>query len=43
MIADRQAARDAKDWATSDKLRDELKEQGITVRDTANGPIWSRI
>lgn len=43
LVADRQAARDAKDWALSDKLRDELREQGITVRDTANGPLWSRI
>ncbi len=43
MITDRQVARDAKDWATSDKLRDELREQGLTVRDTANGPLWSRI
>lgn len=43
MIADRQAARDAKDWTTSDELRDQLKDQGLTVRDTANGPIWQRI
>lgn len=43
IIANRQVARDAKDWATSDELRDKLKEQGIAVRDTANGPIWSRI
>ncbi|MGF7229053.1 MAG: cysteine--tRNA ligase [Candidatus Saccharibacteria bacterium] len=42
IVADRQAARDAKDWATSDRLRDQLLEQGITVRDTPNGPIWSR-
>ncbi|MCA9309480.1 cysteine--tRNA ligase [Candidatus Saccharibacteria bacterium] len=42
-IADRQAAREAKDWAKSDELRDKLKEQGIEVRDTDNSPIWSRI
>lgn len=43
LIAGRQAAREAKDWATSDELRDRLSEQGIAVRDTAHGPIWSRI
>lgn len=43
LIADRQVARDNKDWATSDKIRDLLKEQGILVRDTASGPLWSRI
>lgn len=42
LIADREAARQAKDWARSDELRDALKEQGIEVRDTDNGPIWSR-
>lgn len=42
LIAERQQARDAKDWATSDKLRDQLKEQGIEVRDTPGGTVWSR-
>jgi len=43
LVAERQAARDAKDWAKSDEIRDQLKEQGILVRDTANGPLWSRV
>lgn len=43
LIAERQTAREAKDWATSDRIRDELTSQGIHVRDTPNGPIWSRI
>jgi len=43
LVAERQAARDAKDWAKSDELRNQLKEQGILVRDTAHGPIWSRV
>lgn len=43
LIKDREAAREAKDWAKSDELRDRLKEQGIEVRDTANGSVWSRI
>jgi cysteinyl-tRNA synthetase len=43
LIANREQAREAKDWKESDKLRDQLAKQGIAVRDTANGPIWSRI
>jgi cysteinyl-tRNA synthetase len=42
LLATRQNARDTKDWATSDKLRDELTAQGIGVRDTPAGPIWYR-
>ncbi len=42
LIKDREAARAAQDWARSDELRDQLKEQGIQVRDTDHGPIWSR-
>lgn len=43
LIAEREQAREAKDWAKSDELRNELAAQGIAVRDTANGPIWSRL
>jgi cysteinyl-tRNA synthetase len=43
LINERQEARDAKDWAKSDDLRDELQKQGISVRDTDNGPVWSRL
>jgi cysteinyl-tRNA synthetase len=43
LITERQQARDAKDWAKSDELRDQLKAQGIAVRDTFTGPIWQRI
>ncbi len=43
LIAARQKARAAKDWAKSDQLRDELAGQGIAVRDTDQGPVWSRI
>ncbi|HSX32800.1 MAG TPA: cysteine--tRNA ligase [Candidatus Saccharimonadales bacterium] len=42
LIADREAARQTKDWNKSDQLRDELAKQGIAVRDTASGPIWYR-
>jgi len=40
IIAERQTARDNKDWTRSDELRDQLAEQGIVVRDTSSGPIW---
>ena len=39
----RQKARDNKDWATSDKIRDELQKQGVGVRDTDSGQIWFRL
>lgn len=42
LIAERETARAAKDWAKSDEIRDSLKEQGITLRDTSQGPIWQR-
>lgn len=40
-IAERQAARQARDWQKSDTLRDELAGQGVYIRDTASEPIWS--
>ncbi|MDB5184465.1 MAG: cysS [Candidatus Saccharibacteria bacterium] len=43
LIAQRQAARNSQDWAASDTTRGQLAEQGIAVRDTPQGPIWSRI
>jgi len=42
LLHQRRAAREHKDWATSDQLRDALKEQGLVVRDTSNDQIWSR-
>ncbi|HJQ09298.1 MAG TPA: cysteine--tRNA ligase [Candidatus Saccharimonadales bacterium] len=43
LIADRETARQSKDWAASDKVREQLAEQGLGVRDTAQGPIWYRL
>jgi cysteinyl-tRNA synthetase len=43
LILRRQRAREEKDWATSDKLRDALLNEGINVRDTATGPIWGYV
>lgn len=36
----RAQARANKDWATSDKIRDQLKELGIVLEDRADGTIW---
>lgn len=40
LILERQRARDAKDWARSDELRDRLLQANIIVRDTSSGSIW---
>ncbi len=37
----RKKARDAKDWAESDRLRDALAAVGITVKDTKDGATWN--
>ena len=42
LVARRQAAREAKDWATADALRDELSALSVVVEDTPAGPIWRR-
>ncbi|HSX28817.1 MAG TPA: cysteine--tRNA ligase [Candidatus Saccharimonadales bacterium] len=43
LLAARQKARQEKDWATSDQLRDELVKQKIGIRDTDHGAIWFRL
>ncbi len=40
LLVERQAARAKKDFATSDRLRDELLAQNITVIDGPDGQIW---
>lgn len=42
-IAARAEAKKNKDWATADKIRNELKEQGIVLEDGPNGTTWKRI
>jgi cysteinyl-tRNA synthetase len=42
LVANRELARRAKDWATADRLRDELAEAGWSVEDTPEGPILGR-
>lgn len=36
----RQQAKAAKDWATSDKIRDDLAALGFAVKDTKDGATW---
>ena len=39
LIEQRNTARKNKDWAMADKIRDELKARGITIKDTPNGTV----
>jgi cysteinyl-tRNA synthetase len=40
-LAERASARERKDFAASDAIRDGLATLGITIEDTAQGPRWS--
>ena len=40
IISIRQTARQEKNWATADKIRDELKTAGIILEDTPQGVKW---
>ncbi len=42
LVEQRQEARKNKDWATADKIRDELKAKGIILKDTPQGVTWSK-
>ena len=43
LVDERQLAREQKDWATSDALRDRLSELGYTVDDTPYGPLIKKV
>lgn len=43
LVEERTNAKKAKDFAKSDKIRDELAARGITIIDTPNGAIWKRM
>ena len=43
LISDRDKARESKDWAQSDSIRDELNRMGIQLQDTPEGTKWNRI
>lgn len=42
-IAARAAAKKNKDYALADKIRDELKAQGIILEDSPNGTTWKKL
>ncbi len=41
LIADREACRQAKDWAGADQIRDQLKALGVTLKDEAGRTSWT--
>jgi cysteinyl-tRNA synthetase len=43
LLQAREAARAGRDWASSDRLRDELATLGVTVEDTRDGQRWRRV
>ena len=43
LIRARQDAKKAKNFAEADRIRDELKAQGIEVTDIAGGAKWKRV
>ena len=42
LIAERQAARKARNFARADEIRSELLEKGIILEDTREGVKWKR-
>ncbi len=42
LVAERTAARAARDWAAADRIRDELAAEGIEIVDSPEGPRWRR-
>jgi cysteinyl-tRNA synthetase len=43
LVEARAAARAARDWAASDRIRDELLARGLAVEDTRDGQRWRRV
>ena len=43
LIAKRTEAKKNKDWATADAIRNELKERGIVLEDSASGTTWKKL
>jgi cysteinyl-tRNA synthetase len=43
LVAERQAARAARDFARADAIRKQLEAEGIEIEDTKEGPKWRRV
>jgi cysteinyl-tRNA synthetase len=42
LLAQREAARGARQFATADRIRNQLEQEGIVIEDTPEGPRWRR-
>ncbi|MCW8944848.1 MAG: cysteine--tRNA ligase, partial [Sedimenticola sp.] len=42
LIQQRQEAKASKNWGEADRLRDELKDQGVVLEDSPQGTTWRR-
>jgi cysteinyl-tRNA synthetase len=40
LVQEREKARQARDFATADRLRADLEARGVTIKDTPDGPRW---
>lgn len=42
LVLQREKAREQKDWAAADQIREELRKKGFDLKDTKEGTIWRR-
>ncbi|MGM0425676.1 MAG: cysteine--tRNA ligase [Thermodesulfobacteriota bacterium] len=42
LIAEREQARQKRDWESADRIRDRLQDRGIEITDTRQGTLWRR-
>ena len=40
LLVERSLARDSKNWARADEIRNELSALGVIVKDGLDGPVW---
>ncbi len=41
VLQQRESARERKDWATADAIRDQLNQSGLAIEDSPDGPRWT--